>query len=240
MTFLGKSSDVPMDVALLARLIFGLAVQIIMRYLEANRITLTEARIDIAVICMSLMNASFCFLTPGTEAQQRLNLTIRLVPRCAFSVLYMKSHISTWLNLLNALGACWCHLQEDEFGARKNQMLVCSELVAWLCTTLLCIITESVFLESVKSERAAVSAKHAVERLLSCLCDSVVRLGQDLRISRATPQLAHLLSPTVPFDPQVLEGSLLSNLLATEADREKFASFISDTPSFPAPGGHSA
>jgi len=77
---------------------------------------------------------------------------IQLCFRCVFSVVYMKSHVSSWLTLLNTLVACWTHWRNAVVGEMMScggngtlSLLVVSELVVLLVTTSCCVVTERWF-----------------------------------------------------------------------------------------------
>jgi len=90
---------------------------------------------------------------------------------------------------------------------------------------------ESWYKDSLRREGAAVDAKRATERLLSGLCDAVVRLGPSMQIVNATPQFLHLVCPDMPINRAEVEGAHFSNFLATPADKNKFVAFISTNTS---------
>jgi len=119
--------------------------------------------------------------------------------------------------------ACWVYTRHV-----STEVLICVsiELLAWLVTTLQCVISESWFKEFLRRDLAAKVALRAKRRLLSSFCDAVVRLDPDRRIVEATPKLMHLLCPTTLMSPEELEHVLFSSLLATRSDKDQFAAFV--------------
>lgn len=158
------------------------------------------------------------------------------------SVLYMNSRVSAVVNLIQTLATCWAYNQHQVV-LDSSPIHVCrSEILSWFLTTLFCVCSESWFKEFSRVELDIINTKHAVERMLTGMCDSVVRLNFELRITNAGPHLMHLLCPSRPVNPRTLDDTLFSSLLATERDEDAFAAFVSsgypDNGASPV-GGHS-
>lgn len=190
---------------------------------------LTQRRIDGCFVFWSLL---ITFRRPYLSIESFIMYTpLWIAIRTFVSVVYMRSRVSTLVNLLHALVECWTFVQRPIAFAdvSLSPLTFCGvQLLTWACTSSMCIVTEVWFNELIEKEMVANSAKHAVERLLSGLSDAVVRLDPTLSISKATPQLMHLMCPTTPMDPRILEGSLFSTHLATDLDRERCDAFISN------------
>jgi len=91
----------------------------------------------------------------------------------------------------------------------------------------LCSIVETWMREAVQKGLTADSAKRDIERLLSGFCDVAIRLDSKFCITDATAQLIHLMCPTTPLQPEVLNGRPLSTYLASESDVDKFHAHMS-------------
>jgi len=185
---------------------------------------LTLQRIDMGFVFAHLVFSGQMLFMPSSI------LVVCAPGRTAFrafvSAVLMRTELSSFMNLLHSLVACWVVCQTpvvDASSGHNGTVEFClNELVSWICITSLCRLTEAGLKEELQNELLATSAKQATERLLAGLCDTVVRLGKDFRIVQATPKLMHLMCPTSPVNHCELEGSLFSSHLATESDRERY------------------
>ena len=218
-----------MNQAARVRMAIGMIALVGVRLLLSFR--LTQRLINVAFISFSLLNmcSLACFSSdPG--------MFLLMAPRvhmfqALVSVIYMRKEVTVVMNLFQALVTGWAFNPEGlgmtagivhaRLGGFVTQMLV------WLFTTFLCIVTETLLTDLLWNEATAKRASRAAERLLSGLCDAVVRLDADLRIIKAAPQLIHLMCPTTPLQPEVLEGGLLTNYLASQSDITAFMSVVS-------------
>lgn len=73
--------------------------------------------------------------------------------------------------------------------------------------------------------KASSQAEVTVRRLLSALCDAVVTLGPDLRMSAPAPKLANLLG----CSSRALQGTLFPDFMA-ETDQDRFRDFLDRVP----------
>jgi hypothetical protein len=195
-------------------------------------------RLDVCFVGFMLFATYSFAMQSGNELL--VNAPVRHTSRALLSVVFMKSHVTAPLNLIQMLLTLWRLLRSDMCldGVVPNAraQIVLGEVAALICTTSLCFLTEAWFHKLLQTEAAAKSANNAVERILCALCDAVVELDSDFCITKASPQLAHLMSPTVPLQPETLEGSLLASHLASQSDRDKFNALVSSATAPPSTG----
>lgn len=147
--------------------------------------------------------------------------------RILVSVFHMDWRSSACVNFFYSSGSC-CILAIIRPGLDRSFLCIglMGIMITWLMTTALCIITQHWITEMLHNEVVANLAKRDADKLLSGLCDSVVRLDSGLRIKKASPHLMHLLCPAASLDPASLEGTRFSNIVH-EPDKKIFDKFIS-------------
>lgn len=140
--------------------------------------------------------------------------------RIATCVFLAEIHTTTFMNASLCM-LCLRHHAVSSYMTCRIELAVCFSTI--LMIKVLRDMREA-HIRSMLEAKALRSVEATADGLLSRLCDAVVHLGEDLRITQPSPQLATLLLR--PPSPEGLQGTHLSDLSASRAESERLLSFI--------------
>jgi len=147
-----------------------------------------------------------------------------------FAMLLQLNHRKTLpMLILSSAVTCWAYSQNvqvfrTEALPTTHVRLFCAfELLSNLGLLLLVLVIEGWCEGRVRDKLEAEGARRAVHKILTVVCDAVIDLDSDFSIAKPTPQLAHVL---LRHGDSFLKGTSFHDLIATDADRERFLAFI--------------
>ena len=221
----------------------------------------TPRLIDMAFVFACLMQVGVsCYLMYTASTTETVRFMARASGRHAIrallSVLYMKCHVSIVMNLIQTLIACWFWTHTD-FGTSSafsdiGAQLCESEVVSWLCISVMCIVTEKQFVNLLFNEVATMRNEEALSfqaqqlekkeadiqqslmlvqsmrTIVESFCDFVVELDCELRVvGSGCKQRAFFNKET--------NGKLFVELLAGD-DQKRWETFVEQTVASNIPG----
>lgn len=216
-----------LPVNLFVRLGIALIFYMVCNAMVTGVIPLTIRWID------ALLGSLLLFLIYMSIEQDVTNFGLasqRGILRILASVCYMSLFKAVIWNIILSMAICFATLSQNVNACSAEysnadcvSIGIYSEIQAFVMVMLasigICKICEGCLRAQVEAE----DAHSAVYSLLSVVCDAVVQIGTKGDICHSTPHLHHLLNAD---KKDILDGTLFSDYISSEADRERFTKLL--------------
>lgn len=164
----------------------------------------------------------------------------RVILRVVLSLIFIDIRKMVICNILLSIAVCWQY--KSNIIVFHQESLCRDHLIGFLILELTVLsgvvilaVVVQLWIESrLRATLDAECAHHGMHKLLSTLCDAVLRLGPELHVTNSTPQLLHLLGHqqgSYSSIDHTLDGSSFISLIASKSDQRRFQKFISDSRS---------